>query len=135
MTWPGELLPTLVGVFALVVLTTVVLSMARVPHRWAPALAILRGAAQLAAISLVLTGVISNPVWVALALVVMFGVAAATATRRFGWSIRRSRCSATCSCSMTCPRSATTPITPWCRRDCCGSGNRTRFVSICAPRR
>ncbi|MGI9825391.1 ABC transporter permease [Agromyces sp. Marseille-Q5079] len=88
MTWPGELLPTLVGVFALVVLTTVVLSMARVPHRWAPALAILRGAAQLAAISLVLTGVISNPVWVALALVVMFGVAAATATRRIGWSTR-----------------------------------------------
>ena len=88
MTWPGELLPTLVGVLALVVLTTVVLSMARVPHRWAPALAILRGAAQLAAISLVLTGVISNPVWVALALVVMFGVAAATATRRIGWSTR-----------------------------------------------
>ncbi|GAA1955014.1 ABC transporter permease [Agromyces allii] len=88
MTWPGELLPTLVGVLALIALTTVVLGMARVPHRWAPALAILRGAGQLAVISLVLTGVISDPLWVGAALVVMFGVAAATATRRIGWSTR-----------------------------------------------
>ena len=88
MTWSGELLPTLLGVLALVTLTTLVLGSARVPHTWAPALAILRGAAQLAVISVVLTGVISDPVWVGLALLVMFGVAAATATRRVGWSRR-----------------------------------------------
>ncbi|SFR68734.1 putative ABC transport system permease protein [Agromyces sp. CF514] len=86
MTWPGELLPTLVGVLALIALTTLVLAVAHVPHRWAPALAILRGTAQLAVISVVLTGVISDPLWVGAALVVMFGVAAATATRRIGWS-------------------------------------------------
>ncbi|KQX07726.1 MULTISPECIES: ABC transporter permease [unclassified Leifsonia] len=87
MTWPGEFLPTVVGVAVLVAITTVVLSAFRVPHRWAPALAILRGTVQLALISVVLTGVISNPVWVGVALLVMFGVAVATATRRVGPTI------------------------------------------------
>src|SRR6478736_899136 len=88
MTWSGELAPTALGVLLLVVITTGVLWAYRAPHRWAPALAILRGAAQLAVISVILTGVISNPFWVGVALVVMFGVAASTATRRIGWSIR-----------------------------------------------
>jgi putative ABC transport system permease protein len=87
MTWPGELLPTVLGVAVLVAITTVVLSAFRVPHRWAPALAIIRGAVQLALISAVLTGVISNPVWVGVALLVMFGVAVTTATRRVGPTI------------------------------------------------
>ena len=87
MTWPGEFLATVLGVAVLVAITTVVLSAFRVPHRWAPALAILRGAVQLALISVVLTGVISNPVWVGVALLVMFGVAVATATRRVGPTI------------------------------------------------
>ncbi|MEY9952209.1 ABC transporter permease [Leifsonia sp. EB34] len=82
----AELAPTLLGVSVLALLATAVLGAYRVPHRWAPALAILRGAAQLAIISVVLAGVITDPVWVALALLVMFGVAAATATRRIGWS-------------------------------------------------
>jgi putative ABC transport system permease protein len=81
-----ELAPTLLGVAVLALLAVAVLSAYRVPHRWAPALAILRGAAQLAVISLILAGVITDPVWVALALVVMFSVAAATATHRIGWS-------------------------------------------------
>jgi putative ABC transport system permease protein len=81
-----ELAPTLLGVAVLALLATAVLAAYRVPHRWAPLLAILRGAAQLAVISVVLTGVITSPVWVALALLVMFGVAAATATHRIGWS-------------------------------------------------
>ncbi|MFE4468215.1 ABC transporter permease [Leifsonia sp. NPDC056824] len=82
----AELAPTLLGVAVLALLATAVLAAYRVPHRWAPALAILRGAAQLAIISVVLAGVITDPVWVALALLVMFGVAAATATHRIGWS-------------------------------------------------
>ena len=82
-----ELAPTLLGVALLALLATAVLGVYRVPHRWAPLLAILRGAAQLAVISVVLSGVITSPVWVALALLVMFGVAAATATHRIGWSL------------------------------------------------
>lgn len=82
-----ELAPTVLGVALLALLATAVLGAYRVPHRWAPLLAILRGAAQLAVISVVLSGVITSPWWVALALLVMFGVAAGTATRRIGWSV------------------------------------------------
>ena len=57
-----ELAPTLLGVALLALLATAVLAAYRVPHRWAPLLAILRGAAQLAVISVVLAGVITNPV-------------------------------------------------------------------------
>lgn len=78
--------PTLVGVAVLVALTITVLIAAHVPHHYAPALAILRGAAQLAVISFILGGVISNPFWVTVALLVMFSVAAVTATRRLGWT-------------------------------------------------
>ena len=67
-------------------LTTVVLWVFRAPHRWSPALAILRGAAQLAAISLILSRVITSAAWVTLALLVMFSVAAVTAARRLHWS-------------------------------------------------
>ncbi|CAM5432515.1 ABC transporter permease [Leifsonia shinshuensis] len=82
-----ELAPTVLGVALLALLATAILGAYRVPHRWAPLLAILRGAAQLAVISVVLSGVITSPWWVALALLVMFGVAAGTATRRIGWSV------------------------------------------------
>ncbi|WP_374008947.1 ABC transporter permease [Leifsonia sp. LS-T14] len=81
-----ELAPTLLGVAVLALLAVAVLAAYRVPHRWAPALAILTGAAQLAIISVILAGVITDPRWVALALLVMFSVAAATATHRIGWS-------------------------------------------------
>ncbi|MDR6972257.1 ABC transporter permease [Leifsonia shinshuensis] len=82
----AELAPTLLGVAVLALVAVGVLAAYRVPHRWAPALAILRGAAQLAIISVILAGVITNPLWVALALLVMFSVAAGTATHRVGWS-------------------------------------------------
>lgn len=82
----SELAPTLLGVAVLALVAVGVLAAYGVPHRWAPALAILRGAAQLAIISVILAGVITDPRWVALALVVMFSVAAATATHRIGWS-------------------------------------------------
>jgi putative ABC transport system permease protein len=86
MVWSADLLPTLVGVGILVLLTTCVLWTYRAPHHWAPALAVLRGTLQLAMISVILSGVITSLVWVALALLVMFSVAAATATHRIGWS-------------------------------------------------
>ncbi len=78
------LLRTLLGVAVLVALVTAVLLLARVPSPWAPALAVLRGTLQLAVLSVVLTGVIRDPVWIAVALVVMFGVATTTAARRLG---------------------------------------------------
>ncbi|SEB60524.1 putative ABC transport system permease protein [Paramicrobacterium humi] len=86
MDWPQLVVTTLVCVGILVALTTGVLWGFRIPHRWAPALAILRGTLQLAAISVILAGVISDPLWVSVALAVMFTVAASTATRRVGWS-------------------------------------------------
>jgi putative ABC transport system permease protein len=81
--------PTLLGVGLLVAVTVTVLLSFRIPHSFAPALAILRGAAQLAAISLILGSVITNPLWVGVALLVMFVVAAVTATRRIHWSPSR----------------------------------------------
>lgn len=87
MTWPVELLPSLVGVALLIGIATAVLWAFRAPHRFAPALAVLRGALQLALISVILTGVITNPLWVGTALLVMFTVAALTASRRVGRSL------------------------------------------------
>jgi putative ABC transport system permease protein len=85
--WPGDLLPSLLGVGVLVAIATAVLWTYRAPHHWAPALAVLRGTVQLAVISVVLSGVISSGFWVGVALTVMFLVAAVTASRRIGWSL------------------------------------------------
>lgn len=87
MPGPAELLPTFLGVGVLTAITLALLWVFRTPHPFAPALAILRGAVQLAAISFVLGGVITSPIWVAVALLVMFAVAAISATRRIGWSL------------------------------------------------
>lgn len=78
------LVRTLLGVLALVAVATVVLLAARASTPWAPAAAIARGAVQLAAISLVLTGVIRSPLLIGLALGVMFVVASCTSARRLG---------------------------------------------------
>ncbi|WP_070377464.1 ABC transporter permease [Rhodococcus sp. WMMA185] len=86
MSWSAEFLPSIVGVTVLVAITTAVLWGFRTPHYFAPALAVLRGALQLALISIILSGVITDPLWVALALFVMFSVAALTAAGRIGWS-------------------------------------------------
>ncbi|MEZ2389500.1 ABC transporter permease [bacterium RCC_150] len=83
----AEFLPTFLGVGVLMAMTLALLLAFRTPHPFAPASAILRGAIQLAAISFVLGGVITNPAWVAIALLVMFTVAAVSATRRIGWSL------------------------------------------------
>lgn len=89
MTGLTDFVPTLLGVGLLMVLTVVVLAAFGVPQRFAPSLAIIRGAVQLAAISVILGGVISSELWVAIALMVMFVVAATTAAHRIGWSWTR----------------------------------------------
>lgn len=86
MTELANLAPTLLAIGLLMALTAGVLTGFRVPHNFAPALAILRGAAQLAAVSLILGVVITTGAWVAVALGVMFLVATVTATLRLGWS-------------------------------------------------
>ncbi|WP_082579703.1 ABC transporter permease [Arthrobacter sp. Soil736] len=88
MTALGDLAPTLIAVGLLMAVAAAVLAGSRVPHAAAPAFAILRGAAQLAAVSLILGAVIASAGWVAVALAVMFGVAAMTAARRLGWGWR-----------------------------------------------
>ncbi|GAA5202501.1 ABC transporter permease [Microbacterium jejuense] len=88
MTLPADLGPTLVGVLVLAVITTGVLALFRIPGLWAPVVAILRGAVQLAVISVILTGVITSALWIAVALVVMFAIAASVATGRVGRSSR-----------------------------------------------
>lgn len=88
MTAPVDLVPTLVGVGALVAVTTIVLALFRVGRAWAPAAAIVQGALQLAVISVILTGIITSPAWIAVALVVMFTAASGVATGRIGWSVR-----------------------------------------------
>lgn len=81
-----ELAPTVLGVGILAAIAVAVLAVFGVAHSWEPAVAILRGAAQLAVISVILTGIISSPIWIAVALAVMFAIASAVATRRVGWS-------------------------------------------------
>src|SRR5665647_235123 len=93
MTWPADLpaqlaglLPSLVGVVLLVAVASAVLRGYRAPRPFAPAAAVLRGALQLAAISLILSGIIADPVWVGVGLVVMFAAAVGTVTGRIGAS-------------------------------------------------
>jgi putative ABC transport system permease protein len=86
---PATVLRTLLGVGVLVAVALAVLAAVRAPRPVAPLTAVLRGLVQLAVLSVVLTGVITSPVWVAVALVVMLGVAVATSTGRLGWSARR----------------------------------------------
>ena len=82
------LAPTAVAVGLLMAVTTGVLWWSRAQHRFAPALAVVRGALQLALISLVLSGVITDPLWVTCTLLVMFSVAVVTTTRRIGFTRR-----------------------------------------------
>lgn len=88
MPEPAYFVPTLAGVGLLMALAVAVLLAFRVPSKFSPALAIVRGAVQLAAVSFILSGVITSPGWVAAALLVMFAVAVVSATRRVGWSWR-----------------------------------------------
>ncbi|MBN9606351.1 MAG: ABC transporter permease [Actinomycetales bacterium] len=80
----GALLRTLAAVAVLLGLTIAVLVALRAPRPAVPLLAIGRAVVQLAAVSVVLSGIISDPRWVAVALGVMVVVAVGTATRRIG---------------------------------------------------
>jgi putative ABC transport system permease protein len=82
----GGLVPTLIGVALLCGVGFLVLRVAGVRQPLAPAGAILRAAVQLALISAVLSGIITNALWVGLALLVMFGVAVGTSSHRLGWN-------------------------------------------------
>ncbi|WP_309064402.1 ABC transporter permease [Microbacterium sp.] len=83
-----ELVPTLLGIGVLIAFATVPLLLFGVPGAWGPAVAVLRGAVQLAAISLILGGIIAQPLWIAVALVVMFAIASLVGIGRVGWSGR-----------------------------------------------
>jgi putative ABC transport system permease protein len=80
--------PTAGAVVLLTVISLAVLTWSRSPYRFAPAIAIMRGALQLGLISVVLRGVITSPLWVVCTLLVMFTVAVVTATRRIGFTSR-----------------------------------------------
>ncbi|MBN9155961.1 ABC transporter permease [Microbacterium sp.] len=88
MTGGIDLLPTVIGVLVLAAVATAALLLFRVPGRWTPALAVIRGAVQLAVISVILTGIVSQPAWIGVALLVMFGIATGVAVRRTGGGAR-----------------------------------------------
>ena len=81
-SWVGSLTPTIIAVLLLALIAVTGLRVTNVPRATSPFWAILRGSLQLAALSLILSGIISNPWWVALGLVVMFAAAVYTASRR-----------------------------------------------------
>ncbi|AHW64882.1 Putative ABC-type transporter [Corynebacterium glyciniphilum AJ 3170] len=89
MTLTTEIWHSLIGVAVLMIIAVTVLSVAGVGNRWSITAAIARGTVQLALISVVLSGVITDSRWVALALAAMFTVAAVTSTYRVDWSLHR----------------------------------------------
>lgn len=79
--------PWLATVIAVVILAGVAvtaLGTMRVPRPWSVAAALARATLQLAALSIILAGIITSPLWVGVGLVVMMGVAIWTAARRAG---------------------------------------------------
>jgi ABC-type uncharacterized transport system, permease component len=80
--------PTLVVLLVLTALITGLLVLRKIPEPFIPAWALVRGGVQLAVLSLILGGIISDPTWVAAALVVMFTAAVWTVGRRIGHSPR-----------------------------------------------
>jgi putative ABC transport system permease protein len=89
MMWLTDLLPTVIGLAVLALVATLTLWGYRSPRPFEGALAVLRGALQLAVISVILTGVIGDARWVALALLVMFVAAVFTSGRRLGGGFER----------------------------------------------
>lgn len=88
MSWNAVALPTLLGIGLLVAVTAAALASRGVPRWSAPGLAVLRAAAQLVALSLVLSSVIENLLWVWLALGVMLVAAVLTAGGRLHTDVR-----------------------------------------------
>lgn len=73
---------TALGVILLAIVATLALGSMQVPHVWSVVLALGRATLQLAALSFILAGVITSPLWVGVALGVMTLAAIATAIRR-----------------------------------------------------
>ena len=82
-------LPTAIAVLVLAGIATIGLGLYRIPKPFAVLGAIGRAILQLAALSLVLSGILHDPVWVAVALGVMFIAAVFTASRRARASLRQ----------------------------------------------
>jgi UDP-glucose/iron transport system permease protein len=78
----AEVVRLAIGVLALLAIAVLVLRAGRVRIGWAPVVAVLRGAVQLAAVGLLLRGVLAAGWAVGLALAVMLSTAVTTATRR-----------------------------------------------------
>jgi putative ABC transport system permease protein len=81
----SALLPWVTTALCVVILAgiaTAALGFMRVPAPWSVVTAVARAAVQLALLSLVLTGIIRDPLWVAVGLVVMAAAAIGTAARR-----------------------------------------------------
>lgn len=75
-------LPTAIAVVLLAGIATLGLAGFRVTRPWAAAGALARAIAQLAALSLVLAGILHDALWVTIGLIVMFTAAVFTAARR-----------------------------------------------------
>lgn len=88
MSWNAVALPTALGLGVLVAITAGALAVRGVPRWFAPGLAVLRAAVQLAALSLVLSTVVEEIAWVWAALAVMLAAAVLTAHRRLGAGVR-----------------------------------------------
>jgi len=84
MNWPA----IVVALVVLAAVPVVVLTAFRTPRRFAPLFAIVRGAAQLAVLSLILGGIITDLRWVAVALGVMAIAAVLVASGRIGFGRR-----------------------------------------------
>lgn len=85
----AQWLPTAIAVLVLAGIATIGLGLDRIPKPFAVLGAIGRAILQLAALSLVLSGILHDPVWVAVALGVMFVAAVFTASRRARASLRQ----------------------------------------------
>lgn len=90
-------LETVAAVAVLVAIVVLVLVALGVPERFAPAVAVLRAALQLAVLGLVLQGIIRDLRWIVVALVVMNAVAVWTAGRRVGVAGAREWGAAACA--------------------------------------
>lgn len=75
-------LPTAAALLLLAAIATTLLLVNRIPTPWSALVAVLRAAAQLALLSLILTGIIESPVLVGVGLVVMYAAAVLTSARR-----------------------------------------------------
>jgi putative ABC transport system permease protein len=78
----SQWLPTAVAIILLAGVATAALLTGRIRTPWAATSAIARAAIQLTALSLVLAGILADPFWVGVGLVVMFVAAAWTVVRR-----------------------------------------------------